>query len=281
MPKFEYTQNLAFLNTYQKLNMRAKSLNVTMFDSPPKYLTPENPTKPFNISLNQTKMKKHIETLKELALNYELSLDKEEIENKSQINEIIDDYIEEASNMSIEQTKAAIGCTIMTVILLVIYVIWLTIKYKKVYKMIMVLSLGVPIPMAKGEVLEGVSECYVCQATWLSILLTTLSIFGVVLYLCKSCKDQSFCKGHIFSKTMNFYLVLSEGIRYVPIKLRQLPGHLHKLTMINNVHPLNIEIEKGYLWDTICINWDEVMITYNGDEIVMPSRLLVPIIDKN
>ena len=132
MPKFEYTQNLAFLETHKTLDKRAKTLNLSMFDSPPKYLTSEYPFKPFNISLNETKMKKHIATLKDLALKYEFTLEKREIENKSEITEIIDDYIEEASNMSIEQTKVAIGCTIITVILLVIYVIWLTFKYKKV-----------------------------------------------------------------------------------------------------------------------------------------------------
>ena len=82
--------------------------------------------------------------------------------------------------------------------------------------MIMALSLGVPIPMTKGEVLQEVSQGYVCQATWLSVLLTTLSIVGIILYLYRLCKIQTFCKGHIFSRTMNFYLVLSEGIRYVP-----------------------------------------------------------------
>ena len=50
--------------------------------------------------------------------------------------------------------------------------------------------------------------------------------------------------------------------------------------MINNVQPLNIEFQKGYLWDTLCIDWEEVMITYNGNEIMMPRWLFVPMIDK-
>ena len=197
------------------------------------------------------------------------------------VEDFIEDYISEESSLSVTQTKWTIAGSIITTGLLVVSVIWLTIKLKKLEKMVAALTLTAQIPLTKGEELmtPNISKV-VCQDTWLAILLALASVIGIIIYLIKSCKCLTLCRGHIFANTMTIHLVICEEIRYVNLKLRMLPGHLHKPEMESCLYSSNVTTEKGWIWDTLCIDWQEVTISYNRKTIITPSRIIIPLVDK-
>ena len=132
------------------------------------------------------------------------------------VEEFIEDYISEERSLSVTQTKLTIAGFIITTGLLVVSVIWLTIKLKKCEEMVAALTLTAQIPLIKSdELLTPNTPKVVCQDTWLAILLVLASVIGIIMYLIKSCKSLTLCRGHIFANTMTIYVVTYEGIRYV------------------------------------------------------------------
>ena len=59
-----------------------------------------------------------------------------------------------------------------------------------------------------------------------------------------------------------------------------LPGHLHKIEMESCLYPSNVTIKKGWIWDTLYIDWQEVTISYKKKTLIMPSRIIIPLVDK-
>ena len=100
-------------------------------------------------------MHKHTKTLKDLAQKYNVT-DPPNFTSEKQVfdtmvEEFIEDYISEESSLSVSQTKWTIAGSIITTGLLVVSVIWLTIKLKKLEKIVAALTLTAQIPLIKSE----------------------------------------------------------------------------------------------------------------------------------
>ena len=144
------------------------------------------------------------------------------------------------------------------------------------------MALSVCIPLTEGYEwpADDPPPVVICQNTWFSVLLTAISILAMIFYVYRLCKSQTFCKGHILGKTMTFYLVICQETRYCPIKLRVMAGHLTKLEMRNCLLSNQVKLDKNWIWDQLNVYWGNVQISYNGNEITMPQKLLIPLIDK-
>ena len=46
------------------------------------------------------------------------------------------------------------------------------------------------------------------------------------------------------------------------------------------LYPSDVPIEKGWIWDTLCFDWQEVTISYNKKTIIMLSRIIIQLVDK-
>ena len=42
----------------------------------------------------------------------------------------------------------------------------------------------------------------------------------------------------------------------------------------------NIKLNKNYLWDTLEIDWKEVTVTFNGNQIDLPKVVIIKLQDK-
>ena len=224
MPTFEYTQNIAFFNAYNEMRKKSnhtgqfkKALEQITFNKHP-LLHENKPCDPFPMYLNDSKVHKHIKTLKDLAQKYNVTdppnLTSEKQVFDTMVEEFIEDYISEESSLSVTQTKWTIAGSIITTALLVVSVIWLTIKLKKLEKTGAALALTAQIPLIKSEELLTPNPFKVIsQDTWLAILLALASVIGIIIYLIKSCKSLTLCRGHIFANTITIYVVICEEIR--------------------------------------------------------------------
>ena len=79
---------------------------------------------------------------------------------------------------------------------------------------------------------------------------------------------------------MIFYLVICQETRYCPIKLKVMAGHLTKPEMRNCLLSNQVRLDKYWIWDQLNVYWGNVKISYNGNKITMPQKLLIPLIDK-
>ena len=64
----------------------------------------------------------------------------------------------------------------------------------------------------------------ICQDPWVSVIMTIITIVGVVVYLYKSCHHKTLTRGYKFASICELYVILCNSTRYVPTKNREVCG---------------------------------------------------------
>ena len=75
-------------------------------------------------------------------------------------------------------------------------------------------------------------------------------------------------------------LFISDIQNYVPIKLCKTAGSINLFKIKGTLKSGNIKLNKNYLWDTLEIDWKEVTVTFNDNEIELPQIVAIKILDK-
>ena len=109
---------------------------------------------------------------------------------------------------------------------------------------------------------ETNSEC--TTLAYIGIILTILSLI-IVTFL--HYRKLNFCKGHRFSNTVKIIIFISDVQNYVPINLCKTAGSIHIFKIVGTLKVENIKLIKNYLWDTLEIDWKEVIIIKLQDKI--------------
>ena len=89
-------------------------------------------------------------------------------------------------------------------------------------------------------------------------------------------RKTRFCKGHLFSNNTKILLFISNTHSYVPIKLCIVAGSIHLFKIRGRLKPEHVKIRKNWIWDVLEIDWSNVSITLNDNEIVLPSLVIIP-----
>ena len=74
-------------------------------------------------------------------------------------------------------------------------------------------------------------------------------------------------KGNRFSNAVKIMIIISDLQNCVPIKLC-------------NTAAENVKLIKDYLWDTLEIDWKEVIVTINGNKVDLPRVVIIKLQDK-
>ena len=119
------------------------------------------------------------------------------------------------------------------------------------------------------------SECG--TLAYLGIVLTLLSMAIVILLHYRISK---FCRGHRFSNIVKIVLFISDIQHYIAIRLYKTSGSLHLLQSIGTLTSEDVRLNKNYLWDTLEINWDNIKLSFNSNEIELPNLVRIKIQDK-
>ena len=67
-------------------------------------------------------------------------------------------------------------------------------------------------------------------------------------------------------------IFISDVQNYVPIQLCKTAGSIHLFKIIGTLKAENIKLNKNYLWDTLEIDWKEVIVTFNGNKRDLPKN---------
>ena len=122
---------------------------------------------------------------------------------------------------------------------------------------------------------ETNSEC--TTSVYIGIILTILSLI-IVTFL--HYRKSRLCKGHRFSNMVKIMIFISDVQNYVPIKLCKATGIIHLFKLIGTLRAENIKLNKNYLWDTLEIDWKEVIVTFNDNKIDLPIIVVIKLQDK-
>ena len=104
------------------------------------------------------------------------------------------------------------------------------------------------------------------------IIITLGMLYLVTNKLRKTC----FCKGCLFSNNTKILLFISNTHSYVPIKLCRVAGSIHLFHIKGKVSPQNVKLKKNWIWDVLEIDWYDISITLNDNEINLPRSVIIP-----
>ena len=135
-------------------------------------------------------------------------------------------------------------------------------------------------PLTAVDIPIHPSAKLICHDPWVSFLMATITVLGIILYLYKQCKDMTLIKGHKFAGICKLYLIVGNSTRYVPLLIGQGVGSPF-LFKYNQIIPIsNMSLEKQLIWDHVHLNWDSQRIKHKNEDIPLKQHISVPLKEK-
>jgi hypothetical protein len=184
-------------------------------------------------------------------------------------------------------------CMSSLTVLIVIWLIYLAIKYSKLKVWLAGLSLTTmmpkvgstpvsfplhPPPTETPLIENGIK--LVCQDPWVSIVFTMITVLGILLFLYRELKNYSLSKGILYNNRCTIYLFIAHDCYYIPIKITSTMGIVHQFLASSPLEHSNLTLIPACCWDTLSIDWSHTTL-YNGNKPVpVPNKLVVSIWQK-
>ena len=122
---------------------------------------------------------------------------------------------------------------------------------------------------------EANSECK--TLAYIGIILIILSLV-MVTFLCY--RKSKFCRGCTFSNAVKIMVFISDVGNYIPIKLCKTAGSIHSFKITGMLKVENIMLNKNYIWETLEIDWKQVIVTFNENKINLARIVTIKLQDK-
>ena len=269
--EMHFTVNLAFMNYFDDILENAEkqiSLNWTTQEQ----ILPIS-LKTFEISPNLINARKTLQELVVLYRNKRNTFDKEERnldkpgESDSKFQSFLNSFIADVLIF----TAALVTLIIM---LIIIYVLYRQSKLKAVVT---------NIAMQRIRAVEAADmngTLCTCKTQWYIMGMLIIITLGMLYLVTNKIRKTSFCKGRLFSNNTKILFFVSNAHSYVTIKLCRVAGSIHLFQIKGRLTPENVKLKKNWIWDVLEIDWSDVSITLNDNEINLPRSVIIPFKEK-
>ena len=126
------------------------------------------------------------------------------------------------------------------------------------------------------EVADMSSMLCTCKTQWYIMGMLTIITLGMLYLVNNKLRKSSFFKGHLFSNNTKILLFISNIHSYVPIKLSRVARSIHLFRIRGRLNSDNVKLKKKWVWDVLEIDWSDISITLNDNEIDLPSSVIIP-----
>ena len=109
------------------------------------------------------------------------------------------------------------------------------------------------------------------QDTIAHILILHLLILALVVFVILKSWRLKFCRGHLFSNAVKIMLFILGVQYYVPMKLCRTAGSIHLFKTMWTWTPENIKLKQNWIWNVTELDWEEIIVTLNGNNINLPN----------
>ena len=117
---------------------------------------------------------------------------------------------------------------------------------------------------------------YTCKTEWYIMGMLIIITLGMLYLVTNKIRKTSFCKGRLFSNNTKILLFISNAHSYVPIKLCRVYGSIHLFQIKGRLKPENVKLKKNWIWDILEIDWSDISITLNDNEMNLPRSVIIP-----
>ena len=115
-----------------------------------------------------------------------------------------------------------------------------------------------------------------CKTQWYIMGMLIIITLGMLYLVSNKIRKTSFCKGHLFSNNTKILLFISNAHSYIPIKLCRVARSIHLFRIKGRLKPKNMKFKKNWIWDILEIDWSDISITLNDNEINLPRLVIIP-----
>ena len=115
-----------------------------------------------------------------------------------------------------------------------------------------------------------------CKTQWYILGMLTIITLGMLYLVTNKLRKSSFCKGCLFSNNTKILLFISNTYSYVTIKLCRVARNIQLFRIRGRLNPENVKLKKNWIWDVLEIDWSNISITLNDNEIDLRSLVIIP-----
>ena len=148
-----------------------------------------------------------------------------------------------------------------------------------IYKQSKLKALVTNIAMQRIKAVEAVDMSDIlctCKTQWYIMGMLIIITLGMLYLVTSKLRKTTFCKGYLFSNNNKILLFISNTHSYVPIKLCRVARSIHLFRIRGRLNPENVKLKKNWIWDVLEIDWSDISITLNDNEIDLPSLVIIP-----
>ena len=120
----------------------------------------------------------------------------------------------------------------------------------------------------------------ICHDPWVSFLMATITVIGVILYFYKSCKHLTLVRGYKFASICHIYIIVGNATRYVPVKIGQHVGSPYLFKYTDVIPRERLSLQKQVIWDHLHLHWTDEEIKYKGKKIPLRQHVTITLADK-
>ena len=158
----------------------------------------------------------------------------------------------------------------LIIILIIMYVLYGQSKLKALVKNIAMQRIRAVEAADMSDIL------FTCKTQWYIMGILIIITLGMLYLVTNKIRKTSFCKGCLFSNNTKILLFISNTHSYVPIKLCRVARSIHLFKIRGRLNPEHVRLKKNWIWDVLEIDWSDVSITLNDNEIGLPSSVRIP-----
>ena len=115
-----------------------------------------------------------------------------------------------------------------------------------------------------------------CKTQWYIMGMLIIITLGMLYLVTNKIRKSSFFKECLFSNSTKILLFISNTHSYIPIKLCRVARSIHLFRIKGRLNLENVKFNKNWVWDVLEIDWSNISITLNDDEIDLPSSVITP-----
>ena len=140
---------------------------------------------------------------------------------------------------------------------------------------------NIALQHAKGIEAADMKEVYcTCKTNWYIIGMLIIIMLGMFYLVANKGQKSSLFKGCLFSNMTKVMLFISNTRSYVPIKLCRIAGSIHLFRIRGRLTTEHIRFKKNWIWDVLELDWKDISMTLNGNEISLTCSVVIPFRDK-
>ena len=110
------------------------------------------------------------------------------------------------------------------------------------------------------------------KTQWYIMGMLTIITLGMLYLVTNKIRKSSFFKGRLFSNNTKILLFISNTHSYIPIKLCRVAGSIHLFRIRGRLNLESVKLKKNWIWDVLELDWSNVSITLNDNEIDLPFK---------